>query len=204
MLQLFLELIDKAINLSERQNKRTLSQVVNLVEPIFKELRTIHQNYLDVFNKILIKFENNDVDTYEKIKVVMSDLKKDRMDLLSIRDEIQILVNELKEGKFNETVVEFFIAVHTYFPTDKFDYGKPSKVLSAFSGLLGDMIRSYSSYKRLGRRDGKIVVVEVSQDHITKEICGKINYYIESKSHLWKDVCRKYAAVKKMEVELSI
>jgi hypothetical protein len=204
MLNLFLELIDRAINLTERKNKRTIASIVKLVDPIFIELRNIHQNYLDVFNNILIKFENNDADTYDKIKLVINDLKKDRIELLSIREEIQTLANDLKDGEFDETVIEFFIAVDAYFPTERFDYGKPSKDRSAFSGLLGDMVRSSSSNKRLSLKTGKPKIVEISKKQITKEICGKINAYIESKRNLWKDVCEKYSAVKKKEVSMSI
>ena len=203
MLNLFLELIDRAINLTERKNKRTIASIVKLVDPIFKELRNIHQNYLDVFGNALDKMENCNSNVNEKINEIIKELKKDRLQLLSIRDEIQTLAKQLKESKFNDEIIDFFNAVHSYFPTKDLDFGKPPKYKSAVTGLIGYILRAASN-KRGKRVNGKYTVINVSDGYISKEVCNFINKYIEIKSNQWKIVCEKYAEVKRLEAEISV
>ena len=199
MLQIFLELIDRTVSLLEKKNQRAKTSVTNLVEPIYKELKTIHLDYMDFFNKALLKFEGSESNARNILREVLSDLKMDRVRLQGIRDEVFVLSEKLKKANFEHEVIQFFVSVHEYFPTEKMDYGPPPKYSSAATGLIGDLVQL--EYRRpLIRVQGKLVPGEHDPSVFREKSMVFIKMYIDIKTRQWKEVCEKYASVKVMEV----
>ena len=111
MLELFLKLIDRLIELTRVQGRREAKTFEALVEPVFADLTTVHQTYLDAFTKCLALLERPESTTGEAARELLSEATRCE----ASRRRIVVLGKELSTHCDQAPMREFFDSVCAYF-----------------------------------------------------------------------------------------
>jgi hypothetical protein len=106
-----LEKIGNLINISRIERRDFL---VNLLNPIYDDLRNIHHNYISTLSLYLNKFENNEI----SISDLLSSIKKERFAELNKRDELSTKCCRLLQKKWRPEVSAFLESIRDYFLVD--------------------------------------------------------------------------------------
>lgn len=111
MLDLFLKLIDRLLELRHVEERREAKTFEALVQPAFAELTRIHQAYLDAFTSCLAVLARPDSTTAE----VARDLLAEANRCEASRRRVVVLADELSTRCEHEPMRQFFQCVRRYF-----------------------------------------------------------------------------------------
>jgi hypothetical protein len=119
MLDLFLRLIDRLIDLKRVQGRRDAKTFESLVQPTFADLTVIHQAYLEAFTNCLNALARPETTTAEVARDLLTEATKGE----SMRKKIVVLARELETSCETVEMRRFFASVSEYFSRSRVRFG---------------------------------------------------------------------------------
>ena len=119
MLDLFLKLIDRLIDLKRVQERRDAKTFESLVQPAFADLTVIHQAYLEAFTNCLNTLARPETTTAEMAHDLLVEATKGE----SLRKKIVVLARELEASCETVEMRRFFASVSEYFYRSRVRFG---------------------------------------------------------------------------------
>jgi len=111
MLDLFLKLIDRLIDLKRLRGRRDAKTFDTMVQPVFADLTRIHQTYLEAFTNCLDALRRPESTTAE----VARDLLAEGIKCEAQRRRVVVLAGELETRCEPAEMRRFFASVRAYF-----------------------------------------------------------------------------------------
>jgi hypothetical protein len=174
-LKLLQELVDRLIDLMRHREEKTKNLYDRVIEPIYRDLLVVHQNYMDMFDetlRLLPVSEDRDARRrHKKFQSALSYLETNRLKLEPIRQKLHILVRELdrsreknKKDQFIEAVVKYISwAMNESRGTASMGMVRQIQLALAQNSrdpLTAEDVRSYVSRVIIGKRERFVQATE--------------------------------------------
>jgi hypothetical protein len=187
MVEALIKVLDRMIQLLTVRRKRRVRLFTELWQPTFEELRTVHSDYLTMFQScstMLKALEQESVESSRslRLKDIAAQLRDRRIAFEPVRRQLIALIHHSQNLNLDGTSKQFLDAVLLYFPT----------------GTNRTLSPTYAS-EMLVRFDALILSVEIGENQLHNESLEELQIYVHgviaSQRRAWERVCEAYAAL---------
>jgi hypothetical protein len=115
MLELFLKLVEKVTDLLKERQKSRRAVMDDVIDPLFKEMPLVVQDYLSLFAKAEEHLRRSSGPGDSQLHDVISDLKSRREKFLAIRIKLREMASLIQLEFSDERIVGFAVSVEEFF-----------------------------------------------------------------------------------------
>ena len=186
MVETFIKLLDRMIQLLTVRRKRRVRLFTELWQPTFEELRTVHSDYLTMFQSYstmlkALEWENVESTRLLRLKDIAAQLRDRRIAFEPVRRQLIALIHHSHNIDLDGSSKLFLDALLLYFPTgtNRRLPTEASETLERFEALMQS--------------------VDIRENLLRKESLEELQRYVRGviicQRRAWEEVCETYAAL---------
>jgi hypothetical protein len=132
--ELFLSLLDRIINLVKQREIKKQQFFDKIIEPLFKELEPVVEDYFNLFRESLQMVRNSH--NYDDLNNAVEKIRRNRNHLLQTRIKVREMADTIKNEVKDEKVVNFANDILKFFNSSKAEVPVDPKFISLGARLL--------------------------------------------------------------------
>jgi len=181
MIQEFVTLIDKLIQLLKARKDAEERPLDVLVTPMYLDLQVIHNDYLHMFEKC-----RRDIESGVALGDIANALLSDRLEMEAVRHSVSAFVDSYSENPRLKRYHEFFRSVWMYF----YRYDMMRNVPGTLSQiLLGEL----DKWVREGQKQAFAPGLEISELDARKILAEVVSSHLCEIRRRWEELSKQYA-----------